>query len=172
VLELVVRAEGVGAIKKRLQQQLQVGLGSIDHRISVHVDHPAALSCLAPAAGCPPSLPPTFILAISPRDAGGEWARACSLSAAPPLLTASCFLCVSTLEPHPPTAPSYEQSLAPLAAFPPDGMFNAPCIPDPFIRLFLANSPPAASVMLWPPPALYAAACDMLKPILDMDASM
>jgi hypothetical protein len=172
VLDLVVRMDGGGAVKRRLQQQLQVGLHHMDHYVTIHVDHPTALSCLTPAPGCLAVLPPTFVLAISPCDGGGEWIRACALSCAPPPLTASCFLCTSTLQQQAMSAPLYEQSLAPLAAFPPDGMFNGPCIPDSTIRLFLANSPPTVSFRHWQPPAVYTAASQLLKPMLDMDASM
>ena len=171
LLDLLVRAEGGGAIKRRLQQQLQVGLHHIDNHVTFHVDHPSAIHCLTPGPGTLPSLPPTFILTISPRDSGGEWARACLNSSAPPPLTA-CFMCASTLQHHALCAPPHEQFLAPLAAFPPDGMFNGPCISDPVIRLFLANSPVAASFRHWQPPAVYIAAGELLKPILGMDASL
>jgi hypothetical protein len=51
-------------------------------------------------------------------------------------------------------------------------MCNGPCISDPLIRLFLANSPPAASFRHWQPPAMHAAAQQLLQPMLNMDAAM
>ncbi len=138
----------------------------------MHADHASALSCLTPAPGCPPSLPPIFLLAISSHDAAGDWTRACNLAAAPGPLPFSCFLCTSTLQPEPlAEAAYYEQPLAPLAAFPPDGMFNGPCISDPFIRLFLANSPSISSVIHWLPPPVCTAACELLKPLLGFSSS-